>query len=167
MSVSIAIVVCVAVFRTLIVELKPKIFIDARENESSDWYRSEGSPVFGANRNTIYDTGDINRSFIVDKPSIVNLGVRVYNNYSLPLYYVKMQISYRQTSNAWNTTTLDVTDFLLPQTSKQIYVTLTEPYLTQWETKQYFNGQRINNVTVWVLEKIDYKISPAYGYDKQ
>jgi len=167
LSVLIGVVVCIAIFKTLMVEEKPKVFIDVRENESSGWYRSEGSPVFGANRNTLYDTGDINRSFIVDKPSIINLGVSVYNNYSLPLYYVKVQISYRQTSNVWNTTTLDVTDFLLPQTSKQMYVTLTEPYLTQWETEQYVNSQRINNVTVWVLEKTDYKISQVYGYYKQ
>jgi len=44
---------------------------------------------------------------------------------------------------------------------------LTEPYLTQWETEQYVNSQRINNVTVWVLEKTDYKISQVYGYYKQ
>jgi len=164
LSVSIAVIIGIAIFKTLIVE-QPKIFIEARESQTSNWYRIEGSPVIGASYNTIYEPD--NRT--LEKPSTANLGVKIYNNYSLPLYRVKVEVSYRMASDIWNTTSFSVA-FLLPDTSEQVFILLTNPYLTKWHTRtpQYTNNGVIwHNVTVWVLETMDYKIMTPYGYDKQ
>jgi len=58
--------------------------------------------------------------------------------------------------------------FLDIQQGKQTQITLTNPYLSLWHTKRPNYGRwgtRWENVTVYVLNASDYKIT-AYGFAK-
>ena len=135
-----------------------KIFCYAIEAGTSDWQKEEGFPVLSS-----YSVGAENYS-----TSQVNFGVSISNNNSISLFNVEFEVSYRTAENEWNTTTKANIGFLDIQQSKHSEVTLTNPYLSLWQTRRpdYRSGETIwENVTVYVLDANDCKIT-AYGFAK-
>lgn len=155
------VVIAVVVSALLISEIQnqnPKIFCYARENLTSNWYKTEHCPALAS-----YDYGSQNFSSLPH----VNLGVSIFNNSSKSLFNVVIEVLYRTAENKWNMTAKTDIGFLDIQQYKQTQITLTNPYLLLWHTKRpKYNGITIwENVTIPVLNASDYKIT-AYGFAK-
>jgi len=123
----------------------PKIYCDSREYHSSSWYRSEVNPSFGSNED-------------------IHLGVLVHNNVSLTLFNFQVVVSYKTTSNTWNTTSKNIGILDIEQ-DKQTQVYLTNPELETWtfNTTIGYNPTEYGIVTRYVLNATNYRIS-AYGF---
>jgi hypothetical protein len=154
-AVLIAVVLTSVIIMVEMQNLNPKIFCDSYESETSNWYHTENSPVVSGDYYTYYEGFNV-----LPKPSTVNLGVKVFNGNPESLFNVHVEVSYKTDLASWNTTVSQNLGFLDIRESKTITVALTNPYLTAWQVKNYV---MTTNITVWVLEASDYKIS-AYGY---
>lgn len=125
----------------------PKIFCDSEENDSSGWYHSRHNPSFGSDED-------------------IHLGVLVHNNISLTLFNFQVVVSYKTTSNTWNTTSKNIGILDIEQ-NKQTQVSLTNPELETWtfNTTISYNPTTYGIVTRYVLNATNYKIT-AYGFAK-
>lgn len=130
----------------LVTEIQnPKIFCHSREYGSSNWYRGENNPSFGSGED-------------------IQVGVSVTNNVSLTLFNLQVVVSYKTTSNTWNTTSKNIGILDIEQ-NKQTQVSLTNPELETWtfNTTISYNPKRYGIVTRYVLNATNYKIT-AYGF---
>ena len=135
------------------------IFCSAAESGTSYWRKREGYPVLSS-----YYAGAENFSSLPN----VNLGVRINNNHLIPLFNVKVEVEYRTIENEWNTTEKVYLGFFDIQQNKETKITLSNPYLSLWQTKRpvyYDPDTDWENVAVYVLNATDLKIR-AYGYAK-
>lgn len=159
-SIAVTVVIMVVISVLLISRiqlLESRIFCSAYEYNTSNWYKGDKCPVLAS-----YDYGTPNYS-----TSYTNLGARIFNNNSKSLFNVIVEVSYRTTEDKWNTTKKEM-GFLDIREYKQTKITLTNPYLSLWQTKRPdYSGRETTweNVTVYFFNASDYKIV-AYGFEK-
>jgi ABC-type transport system involved in multi-copper enzyme maturation permease subunit len=137
--------------------LNPKIFCYAEGGPSSGWFRSysnrtESDPV-------------VSQINITEVPSL-DIQVVIRNNNSISLFNAGIEVSYRTTENNWNTITKTNLGFVDAQGEKHTEITITNPYVSLWQTKRafYSQGETVwENVTVCTLDYDDLKFT-AWGY---
>jgi hypothetical protein len=155
-SIAIIVVVASALLVSEIQNQNPKIFCFAGEALTSNWYKTDHCPALSE-----YVLGAPNFSSLPN----VDLGVGVFNNNSMTLFNIVIEVSYKTTENVWNLTKKTDVGILDVQQYKQTKITITNPYLAVWHTQrpEYKRPDILENVTVPVLDSSDYRIT-AYGF---
>jgi hypothetical protein len=139
------VVVVIALYLATNLNLDSRIFCYARENDSSKWYRTDDCPTYAEGEE-------------------VSLGIVVVNNFSCTLYNIRVEVTYKTTSNAWNTTSRNI-GLIDIEGRKQVRFYLSNPKLEAWtfNTTIGYHPTRYGIVTRYVLNSTNYKIK-AYGF---
>jgi hypothetical protein len=155
-SIAVIAVIAVVAFAQIFSEIQnPKIFCYAEEYTS--FIRRSGGLT-------------LDPYVVVENDSLHNVPLRMWiaNNNSKSLFNVGVEVSYRTTENNWVTITKTDVSFIDTHSGKQTVVNLVNPYLSLLHTKEAdYSGEETTweNVTVYVLDESDYKIT-AYGFAK-
>lgn len=135
-----------------------KIFCNADESKSSGWFRS-----YPENRSRLDPV--VSAMNETEVPSI-EITVNIYNNNSISLFNVGMEVTYRTIENTWSTITKTNLGFVDALSEKHVEVTITNPYVSLWDTKKaVYNDPDTHwvNGTVCTLNLDDIN-TVAYGY---
>ena len=157
-------VIAIAVSALLVLaNQNPKIFCQAEEQGTSSWYKSHD---YETGEKEIYIASSSSGRNFTSLPN-VDFGIKIINNNNNSLFDVTIEVTYRTIDDEWNTVTKTNIGFLDIQQSKNVKITLTNPYLTLWPlTKKIDHGHGIitwDNITIPVLNTSDCVIS-AYGF---
>ena len=130
-----------------------KIFCNAGESVQTNWYKSSpNEPVVSSMNETEVPELDIR--------------VTVRNNNSISLFNIGIEVTYKTIDSNFSTITKTNLGFVDALSVKDIDITITNPYVSLWETKKavyYDPDTHWTNGTVCVLNLDDIS-TIAYGY---